>query len=306
MRPPSTVRAFLLFGVAAFGAGCGFDPQPESGKVACKPGGRDCCPEGYICVGRGASTAAGPSAGTCWNKRELPPSALSTAHDYTPANPRDPLCLVTDWLPPVPGMDGGAVDGGAIDTGRAMDLGRVAADAMDAPVAGSGGDGPGDTAVLPDTAWAAPTDLGLAGPEARDAAVPDVSIVDSHDSGRDGISEAPALALDAGADWAGPVDGAPADTGGVGTDTGDAAGGDASGDASPGEDIAPDLPTDPAPASPEVEEVGTTDAPILDDGDAHRDVAAEAPAVEIDGGIDGGIGGIDGEGLDGGGLDASS
>jgi len=80
--------------------GCGFHPQPQSGTVICHPQGAACCPEGYLCVGRGLNTAGGPSAGICWSRRELPPEAVAGTHDYTPAVPNDPACLVTDWLPP--------------------------------------------------------------------------------------------------------------------------------------------------------------------------------------------------------------
>ncbi len=95
----SLVRGLLLMGTATT-LGCGFSPQPKSGTVVCQPRGAACCPEGYLCVGRGVATAGGPSAGTCWSEGDLPPEAVVGVHDYTPATPNDPACMVTDWLPP--------------------------------------------------------------------------------------------------------------------------------------------------------------------------------------------------------------
>jgi alpha-tubulin suppressor-like RCC1 family protein len=94
--PASLVRALFPMVLAA----CGFAPQPKSGTVSCKQQGAACCPAGYLCVGRGLSTAGGPSAGICWNQAEMPPEAVASAHDYTPAIASDPSCRVTDWLPP--------------------------------------------------------------------------------------------------------------------------------------------------------------------------------------------------------------
>jgi len=85
--------------------------------VACNPGGSGCCPDGYLCVGRGASTPEGLTTGTCWNRKDLPAEALLATHDYTPAVASDPACLVTDWLPPV---TAGPPDGG----GTALDAGQ--------------------------------------------------------------------------------------------------------------------------------------------------------------------------------------
>ena len=96
----SLVPAFLPMAMATALVGCGFGAQPKSGTVACKPQGGACCPEGYVCVGRGLSTAGSPSAGTCWSRSELPPDAVVTTHDYTQTVLTDPACLVTDWLPP--------------------------------------------------------------------------------------------------------------------------------------------------------------------------------------------------------------
>jgi hypothetical protein len=133
---PIRSRAILtaLMGIAAAvgGAGCGFEPHPKSGSVACASGGTECCPTGYVCVGRGTSIDGGVSPGTCWYKDDLPPSALATLHDRTPAIPNDPVCLLTDWLPPGSGAAG---PGGERDAGG-PDLGGSSP-------AGSGGTGSG-------------------------------------------------------------------------------------------------------------------------------------------------------------------
>ena len=149
MRSVSVPRAHLSIVVFASVAACGFDPQPKSGVVACKPGGAACCPEGYICVGRGAVTAAGPSPGACWNRDDLPMPALAATHDYTPTVAYDPVCLVTDWLPPGTGGTSGTLDAGWLDgvdanPGADAPLGQDGA--ADSPV-GSGGTGGGDTAT---------------------------------------------------------------------------------------------------------------------------------------------------------------
>lgn len=111
---------------------CGFSPQPMSGTMVCNSQGAACCPDGYLCVGRGFPTAGGPSAGICWSQGDLPPEALVGTHDYTPTIANDPACQVTDWLPPgmawpdaaVPPPSGGGgvlgtglVDGGLPDKG---------------------------------------------------------------------------------------------------------------------------------------------------------------------------------------------
>jgi alpha-tubulin suppressor-like RCC1 family protein len=113
-------RAFGPIALAATIAACGFDARPKSGAVACRPQGAACCPDGYICVGRGTSTDAGVSPGACWYKDDLPTAALVLAHDHTPALANDPGCLVTDWLPPLPGTGGagGTLDGGRPDAGE--------------------------------------------------------------------------------------------------------------------------------------------------------------------------------------------
>jgi|GEM_PF-3469293 len=165
MRRSSSVLAVLFLGVSVFFEGCGFDAHPKSGTVACKTGGHDCCPEGYICVGRGASTLAGPSAGTCWDRKDLPPAALTASHDYTPTVLTDPACLVTDWLPPATGGIGGGVDGGVVDAGTT---------AMDgAGGVGGGLDSNGDAPFVPDPARDAPTEaasVALDGPAETPAA----------------------------------------------------------------------------------------------------------------------------------------
>jgi alpha-tubulin suppressor-like RCC1 family protein len=125
------VSMIPLVAVAMSVAFCGFRPRPTSGMVACVPGGATCCPENYVCVGRGAITAEGTTdeTGTCWSKADLPPEALSATHDYTQNVLHDPACLVTDWLPPgmgwpdagnlgvggrvIGGGTGGAIDGGS-------------------------------------------------------------------------------------------------------------------------------------------------------------------------------------------------
>jgi hypothetical protein len=119
MTSVRVLRVPWLIAVAASVAACGFDARPRSGAVACKPQGVACCPEGYVCVGRGTSADGGVSPGTCWYKEDLPLPARATMHDYTPAIPNDPACLVTDWLPTVPGTGGagGQQDGGALDVG---------------------------------------------------------------------------------------------------------------------------------------------------------------------------------------------
>jgi alpha-tubulin suppressor-like RCC1 family protein len=129
--------AWLSFGtLATLTAFCGFRPEPASGTVACGVGGAACCPEDYVCVGRGAvtegSTASG--VGTCWRKQDVPPGVF---HDYTLSVPDDPACLVTDWLPPglslpVP-PDAGAGGGGG-STLATSDGGPTAV--------GTGGTGP--------------------------------------------------------------------------------------------------------------------------------------------------------------------
>ena len=95
----SQVRAFLVLAVGASAAACGFEPSPKSGTVVCNPGGRDCCPDGYLCVGRGAPIPPGVSEGTCWNRKDLPAKAVANAHDYLPATTPHAVCTVTDWMP---------------------------------------------------------------------------------------------------------------------------------------------------------------------------------------------------------------
>ena len=116
MRTMSLVRACLLIAATTSAVSCGFDPQPRSGTLACNPGGSGCCPDGYLCAGRGASTPEGLTTGTCWNRKDLPAEAVANVHDHTPAVTTDPACLVTDWLPPLTSepLDGGgaALDGG--------------------------------------------------------------------------------------------------------------------------------------------------------------------------------------------------
>src|SRR5512138_1232901 len=97
---PTRARACLCTAALASLAACGFSPQPQSGTVVCKAQGSACCPEGYVCVGRGLATPGGPADGTCWSKADLPVEAFTAVHDYTPAVPSDPACVVTDWLPP--------------------------------------------------------------------------------------------------------------------------------------------------------------------------------------------------------------
>ena len=138
--------------VAASIAACGFAAHPKSGAVACKPQGGACCPEGYVCVGRGTGTAGIVSPGTCWYKEDLPLPAMAAMHDYTPTIPNDPACLVTDWLPPGTGGDSGTLDDGAVDTAEAMkdtgvDLGNTADVGPDAP-------------AVQDSASGAATDMG--------------------------------------------------------------------------------------------------------------------------------------------------
>ena len=154
------LRLLYLLAVLASVASCGFDAHPKSGMVACHPEGDRCCPAGYLCVGRSAS-----SPGTCWSKKELPPTALDGTHDDTPANAYDPACVVTDWLP----KDGGATDtakadatsdgggdadatdarddAGTRDAGSKFDLGTVVDGA-----AKFDGNGTPDVAVLADLA----------------------------------------------------------------------------------------------------------------------------------------------------------
>ena len=189
MRSP--IRAFLLVAVAAFVVSCGFNPHPKSGTVACNPGGANCCPEGYICVGRGASTATGSAYGTCWNKGDLPPAALAASYDYTPANPGDPACLVTAWLPPPAGVDGGEVAGPAGDAGG-MNL--------DERDTNGEGDSGGDAPLLQDTAADLPVDPGSGSSDGRDVRAGDQSIVDGGDAARDVAAELPVVVVDGGSD----------------------------------------------------------------------------------------------------------
>ena len=95
---------------------CGFNPRPESGTVVCKSEGGACCPAGFLCIGRGLSTAGGPSAGVCFAQAELPPDAVAGAHDYTPAIAYDRPCLVTDWVPPELVGVGTTPDAAPVDT----------------------------------------------------------------------------------------------------------------------------------------------------------------------------------------------
>ncbi len=128
------VRNCVGLAISTAVAACGFNPQPKSGVVACNPSGGACCPDGYICVGRGESAASGPSLGTCWYKEDLPMTALASTHDYTPTVLYDPPCLVTDWPFDV-GVDGTPDSGaaGPSDTG------------------GTGGAADGDPDVSPDS-----------------------------------------------------------------------------------------------------------------------------------------------------------
>ena len=227
MRKASALRAYLLVAAATSFGACGFAPQPKSGTVACKPTGAACCPEGYLCVGRGASTAGGPSAGTCWSKRDLPPAALAAAHDHTPTVPNDPACLVTDWLPLVPGTGGapGQLDGGAADaawlpptgTGGTVTIGKPdsGADAplgqdtaSDVRLSGTGGSGgPADAPVVDgsDTAADVASEGWLPVPLVDAADAPTTPTIDgaSTDTPLPPVDDAASISLDGGA-----VDGA--------------------------------------------------------------------------------------------------
>jgi hypothetical protein len=241
MRNRSVPRALWLLVVATSAASCGFDAHPKSGTVACKPGGSGCCPEGYLCVGRGTSTGTGSSAGTCWNKKDLPPAALSATHDYTPTIPNDPACMVTDWLPPGADGGGGRLDGGAIEAGNATEAGRV-------DLGGAEGrpDSGLDAAWVQDTASGVPMDVsgtdgadgsgraeapaadgGDAGTDSAggtdsrprydgglDSGAIDASIVDAADGSPDVALEMPALSLDAAYDLSTPLIDATLDTAG--------------------------------------------------------------------------------------------
>jgi hypothetical protein len=251
MRSAPMERALWLIAFGASVATCGFDPHPKSGAVACKPEGAACCPEGYVCVGRGASTTGGSAAGTCWSRGDLPPEALVGMHDYTPTIPNDPGCLVTDWLPTVPGtLDGGALDVGGGGLDGALDapvVGDTAPDvAMDSGGSATGLDAEPDVAPLVDArdvaadvplpsgdvasdvagseAAARDAEVGGSNPDGaadRDAEPDDVPIVND----RDAAIDLPLSPVDVGIDVAGgeaaprdaELDGSNPDGAGAGT-----------------------------------------------------------------------------------------
>jgi len=259
MQRVSPVRAFLLVAAAVSFLGCGFNPRPESGKVACKTGGSNCCPEGYLCVGRGTITPTGISEGTCWNKKDLPPEALAGTHDFTPDILVDKACLVTDWLPPVTGGIDGGVDGGRVDAGATMDGAGGSGDVMAAA---------GDTPVVPDTVLDAPMEAAAAIP---DAAV-DLPIADSADVVGDVPTDRPMMPDDGGGD------GADADL-------------DTAHDAPTVPDTL-DAPTAPDSGrdAPVVTDTGAVDGAIdtstVDGGAPVLDGSTEETAESTDGGID--------------------
>jgi hypothetical protein len=123
-------KAWLSLGaLVASSAYCGFHPNPTSGTVVCGSERPSCCPEGYVCAGRGAALAEGstaPGLGTCWRIEDVP---AGNSHDYTPDVAYDPACLVTDWLPPgmVPfqirdaGVGGGGAGGDPYSSGTKSD-----------------------------------------------------------------------------------------------------------------------------------------------------------------------------------------
>jgi alpha-tubulin suppressor-like RCC1 family protein len=200
MTSVRVLRVPWLIAVAASVAACGFDARPKSGAVACKPQGAACCPEGYVCVGRGTSTDGGVSPGTCWYKEDLPLPARATMHDHTPALANDPACLVTDWLPPVPGTGGagGQPDGGGLDIGGLP--------SVDTGGSGGGLDSGADAPLGPDAArdvW-----LGTGGTGGS----PDAPAVDNRGVSVDTGSEVwlPGL-LDGAAEAARPIDALPMD-----------------------------------------------------------------------------------------------
>jgi alpha-tubulin suppressor-like RCC1 family protein len=90
------------------------------------------------------STAGGPSAGICWSQGELPPEAVAGTHNYTPTNPFEPGCLVTDWLPPELVGIGMASDAGVVDPRAPIAVGKADAGP------GTADAGPG-TVVVPFT-----------------------------------------------------------------------------------------------------------------------------------------------------------
>jgi hypothetical protein len=201
----SLLRAGWPIALAAAITACGFDARPKSGVVACQLQGPACCPEGYICVGRGTRTDGGVSPGTCWYKDDLPVTALALAHDHTPALANDPGCFVTDWLPPLPGTGGagGTLDGGAQDTG-----------AQDVSPVETGGTGPRlDAAADAPLGQDLPRDLWLGtGGSGGQADVP--LAVDSGRSTLDTAAESRPALLDGAVDAAMPpvIDGSPRDS----------------------------------------------------------------------------------------------
>jgi hypothetical protein len=208
MRAPRRWGVVVPFALAALAAGCGFSPHPKSGTVTCKPGGASCCPADYLCVGRSPTTPPGLPGGKCWSKSDLPPEALLATHDQTPTVTSDPVCLVTDWLPPVvaPGMDAGAVDTGSAPDGGgpALDVGTIGGG--DAPM---GAETAGDT--RPDLLAPRPDgpEAGVDGPLGAGDVAPDAPMAGA-DGGVDGSGSDGAPALDGGG-----LDGQVADGGAV-------------------------------------------------------------------------------------------
>jgi hypothetical protein len=190
-----TTGRTVLLTIATLLASCGFSPRPESGTMACKAGGTNCCPDGYLCVGRGLSTPAGPSAGTCWDKRDLPLSALATTHDATPTIANDPACVVTDWWPPGTRGVGGAVDSGVIDTSRADETGGAYPEVR-------GGASGADAPLVQDAARDRPEDPSTLVPGGQDAQVADTPIFNGTDGVHEATAELPWKMVDAGTDAA--------------------------------------------------------------------------------------------------------